>query len=186
MGKVGSFTLQTCVSTLIVVALLAWPSIIGADTRTMSAQVAAHFNKEKLDAFAVEHPDDSGRFVAALVIGGHILAISAVHPAPALVRQEIAAANHRNVYSILSTSANTGGRLFVEDFGTPGLSVTRDSSGSVDITWRDSADEVIFDGNWRAQELSEAEYHRRFASDEEEYGEMLSLLQTALSRRASW
>jgi hypothetical protein len=185
MRTVGPFALQTCVLPLIVVLTLAWQSIVSADTRTMSAQVAAQFNEGKLEAFAVEDPKDAGRFVAAIFIGGHVLAISAVHPAPVLVRQELAAANHRNVYSILSTSGNRGGRLFVEDFGTPGLSASRDSSGSCDITWRDSAHEVVFDGDWRAQELSEAEYHRRFATDEAEYEEMLRLLNAALSQRTS-
>ena len=185
MKHVTPLVFQACISPLIVAAMLAGPSIAGADTPTIAAQVAAQFDAGKLDALAVEDPDDAGRFVAAIYVGGHIVAISAVHPAPALVRQEIAAANHRNVYSILSTSANPQGRLFVEDFGTPGLHAKRDSSAAFDITWRDSIHEIRFDGNWRGQKLSEAEYYQRFATDEEEYDEMLRLLQAALHQRTS-
>jgi hypothetical protein len=165
--------------------MLGWQSIGGADTLTMATQVAAQFNEGKLNALAVEVPNDAGRFVAAIIVGRHILAISAVHPEPARVRQAIAAANHWSAYSILSTSGNEGGRLFIEDFGEPGLTVSRDPSGACDVTWRDSAHEVTFDGDWLGQELSEAEYHRRFASDEAEYAEMLRLLHATLSSRIS-
>lgn len=134
------------------------------------------------DAFAVEDPNHAGRFVAAIYVGGHILAISALHPAPAFVRREITAGNYRQVYSVLSTSANREGRLFVEDVGESGLTPRRDPSGSFDLTWRDSASETMFDGDWRAQKLSEAEYHRRFAIDEREYLEMLRLLAGPLKK----
>ena len=176
-------TLRYMSSSLAAVAIVGWQSIVSADTRTLAAQVAAQFNDGQLNAYAVEDPNDDGRFVAAIVVDGHVLAVSAVHPRPAVVRQRIAAARPRAVYFILSTSADTRGRLFVGDLGTPGLTLSRDASGSCDITWRESTHEVMFDGNWRAQDLSEAEYHRRFASDEEEYGAMLRLLNAALSQR---
>ena len=185
MRKAEPAPLWTCVSPWVVVAMLGWPSSVSADSRTIAAHVAAQFIDRKLNAFAVQDPNDDDRFIAAIVVDGHVLAVSAVHPKPALVRQKIAAARHRTVYALLITSGNKRGRLFVGDFGTPGLTARRDSSGSCDMTWRDAADEVMFDGRWRAQELSEAEYRRRFATDEEEYEAMLRLLHAALSERGS-
>jgi len=176
--------IQARVPIVIVVAILASQPLAGADTRIMAARVAAQLEAQELQAFAVEDPQDPGRFVSALYIGGHILAISAVHPSPAFVRREIAGGNFRQVYSILSSTAQREGRLFVEDFGQPGLRLTGDPTGSADITWRDSTRQTVFDGHWRTQEFSEAEYHRRFASDEVEYAEMLQLLDTALQRRS--
>ena len=185
MRKAEPVALRACVSPWVVVTMLGWQSSVSADTRTIAAEVAAQFNDRKLNALAVEDPNDDGRFVAAIFVDGHVLAVSAVHPEPALLRQKIAGGRHRTVYSLLSTSGNRRGRLFVGDFGTPGLTAKRDSSGSCDITWRDAAHEVMFDGHWRAQELSEAEYHRRFATDDEEYEAMLRLLIAALPRKGS-
>lgn len=170
-------------SSVIVVVVFVWKSIVAADAGTIAAQVAAQFEAEHLDALAAEDPNEPGRFVAAIYVGGHLLTISTVHPSPAFVRQEIAAANHRYVYSILSTSGKTRGRLFVEDFGTPGLTIEHDPMGSFDITWRDAVREVTFDGDWGAQQLSEAEYYRRFANDAVEYEGMLRLLAAALRQR---
>jgi hypothetical protein len=184
MRKVQPLSRQIHVVASMVITMLASHSLAGADTRTVAAQVAAEFDAQALNAFAAEHPNDPGRFVSALYVGGHILAISAVHSTPAFIRREIAGRNYRYVYSILSTSANRQGRLFVEDFGEPGLHLTRDATGSCDITWRDSTRQTVFDGNWRSQELSEAEYHQRFASDESEYAEMLRVLATVLLARA--
>jgi hypothetical protein len=43
-------------------------------------------------------------------------------------------------------------------------------------------DRTIFDGNWRAQELREAEYRKRFVTDEQEYTQVLHVLAAALKR----
>lgn len=168
---------------ILATVMVLWPVIATADTQTIAADIAAQLDAHMLDAFAAEDPNVAGRFVATIFVGGHILAISAVHSAPAFVRQEIAAGHYREVYSILSTSAHQEGRLFVEDFGAPGLRLGRDTQASVDITWRDSTSEVIFDGNWRAQKLSETDYRERFAADEQEYAGMLRVLATELKRR---
>jgi hypothetical protein len=106
-----------------------------------------------------------------------------VHPAAAFVRQEIAAGNYRQVYSILSTSAHKEGRMFVEDYGALGLRPSREPNEPFDITRRDGTRQTLFDGNWRAQKLSEAEYRQRFAADEREYDDMLQVLAAALRKR---
>ena len=185
MRKMEPPPLRTRGSCLVVLAMFVAHAVLWADTQTIATQLAAQLEAHTLDALAAESPNDAGRFVAAIYRGGHILAISAVHPAPAFVRREIAAGNHRHVYSILSTSANLEGRLFVEDFGELGLRLKRGSTGPVDATRRDSARPTMFNGDWRAQELSEAEYHQRFAIDEVEYAEMLHVLAAALERKTA-
>ena len=105
-----------------------------------------------------------------------MLAISAVYSAPELLRQRISAGDHRQVYIDLSTSAERAGRLFVEDLGAPGLRPMREENNPFDITWRDGTRRTVYDGNWKAQQLAEAEYHKRFAIDETEYAQMLQVL----------
>ena len=184
MKKVEPLAFRAHVSWFVISAMLVSPVVVGADTQTIATQVAAQLDAQKLDAFAAEDPTEAGRFVAAIYVGEHILAISAVHPTPAWVRQDITAGNYRQVYSVLSTSANTEGRLFVTDFGAPGLRATRKPNEAFDMTWRDSTRQATFDGNWRAQNFSEVEYRERFAADERQYTEMLQVLARALQDRA--
>jgi hypothetical protein len=159
------------------------PILVDADTRSIAAQVATQLDAQALDAFAAEDAQHSDRFVAAIYVGGNIFAISAVHPAAAFVRQEIASGNYRQVYSVLSTSAQKDGRMFVEDYGALGLRPTREPNEPFDITRRDAMRQTVFDGNWHAQKLSEAEYQQRFAADEREYDRMLQVLAAALQKR---
>ena len=183
MRKVEPLARRARLSWCAMVVILVSPVVVGADTNAMATQVAAQLDAQTLGAFAAEDPKDAGRFVAAIYVGGHLLAISAVHPAPGYIRPEIAAGNYRQVYSVLSTSANKEGRLFVTDFGAPGLSMTRKPDEPFDITWRDSTRRTTFDGNWREQHMSEAEYRERFAADERQYDEMLQVLASALQHR---
>jgi hypothetical protein len=183
MKKVEPLPFRTHLACVVGVVMLVSPLLAEPHTQAIATQVAAQLDAQMLDAFAAEDPNDAGRFIAAIYVGEHILAISAVHPAPASVRQDIAAGNYRQVYSVLSTSANKEGRLFVTDFGAPGLRPTRKPNESFDITWRDSTHQTTFDGNWRTQNLSEAEYRDRFAADERQYAQMLQVLDVALQDR---
>jgi hypothetical protein len=155
------------------------------DSVAAAAQLTSILDSRKADAFAAEHPEMPGRFVAALYYpGAQILAISAVAPVPELVRQRIGEGDHRQVYIDLSTSAEQPGRLFVEDLGPPGLRQMRDDNQRFDITWRDGTRRTTYDGNWKAQQLSDAEYRTRFAVDDAEYADMLQVLVAAVQMPA--
>jgi hypothetical protein len=54
-----------------------------------------------------------------------------------------------------------------------------------DITWRDGTRRTTYDGNWKAQQLSDAEYRTRFAADDAEYADMLQVLAAAARRPAT-
>jgi hypothetical protein len=112
MKKVEPLPFRTHLACVVGVVMLVSPLLAEPHTQAIATQVAAQLDAQMLDAFAAEDPNDAGRFIAAIYVGEHILAISAVHPAPASVRQDIAAGNYRQVYSVLSTSANKEGRLF--------------------------------------------------------------------------
>jgi hypothetical protein len=147
------------------------------DSVAVASQLTTVLSERKAAAFAAEHPGVPGRFVAALYFpGAQIMTISAVYPAPEILRQRIVAGDYRQVYVDLSTAANQQGRLFVQDLGPPGLRQTREGDQAFDITWRDGTRRTMYDGKWKAQQLSEDEYQKRFAVDDAEYAQMLQVL----------
>jgi hypothetical protein len=156
------------------------PAAAELDSVAAAARLTSILDGRKADAFAAEHPEMPGRFVAALYYpGAQILAISAVFAVPELIRQRIGEGNHRQVYIDLSTSAEQQGRLFVEDLGPPGLRQMRDDDQRFDVTWRDGTRRTTYDGNWKAQQLTAAEYRTRFTADDAEYADMLQVLAAA-------
>jgi hypothetical protein len=64
----------------------------------------------------------------------------------------------------------------VFDLAEPGLTMMRRGANAFDITWRNSVTRTLYDGDWQAQALSEAEYRERFRKDEEEYANLLRIL----------
>ena len=64
----------------------------------------------------------------------------------------------------------------VIDSGADGLVMLPDASQPFDIVWRDAKDQANYDGNWKAQKVSEADYRQRFEKDEKEYAELLAAL----------
>lgn len=176
----------SCYPCVLVAVLTSSATMAAAqDTTTAATQVAAALNAGHLNAFAAEDPNNPGRFVAALYVGGHILAMAGTYPDPSFLRQRIAAGDHKQAYIDLSSARNRQGRLFVEDYGAPGLRSTRGANEPFDITSHDGSRRTLYNGDWRAQKLSEAEYHQRFAADDREYRNMLSVLVAALKASAS-
>jgi hypothetical protein len=174
----------------LLLALSVAPGIEGGaaavDSAGMATQLTTLLDARGATAFAAEHPGMPGRFVATLYFpASQMLTISAVYPAPDLLRQRIRDGAHRQVYVDLSTSAEQAGRLFVEDLGAPGLRQEREENRPFDITLRDRTHRTLYDGDWKAQQLSADEYRSRFAADAAEYTEMLRVLLEAAQMPAA-
>ena len=170
------------------IALVALPLIAAAQhsaSVTPAEQLTRLLEERGLQAFAAEDPDKPGRFAAVLVIpGSQLLTITTTYSAPSLLRDLIHAGDYRQVYVDLSTAGERNGRLFVEDFGAPGLRATREAGEPFDITWRNVTMGTRYDGSWAAQTLSEREYLRRFGADDAAYADALGILLAALTAPA--
>jgi hypothetical protein len=178
-----------CLCIVAFTALIAASSIDAAD-HSRSAAPAARLTKlldaAGLQAIAAENPDVPESFVAALYFQGtQLLLISAPYSAPSLLRDRIAAGEHREVYVDLSTAGDRTGRIFVEDLGIPGLHSTREAGKPFDITWRDVTNGIHYDGEAAAQKLSTTDYRSRFESDDSKYAELLEILIAALTSTAT-
>jgi hypothetical protein len=132
-----------------------------------------------MDAFAASDPAEEGRFVAALFVPGQLLVVSAKHPSAAAVRQRIAAGMYRDVYLDLQGTPTTEGKFFVQDSQADGLLNATRGGGGVDVVYFDGARTLLFNGNPRAQHLSDEQYDAAFDDADSRYAQMLEVLDMA-------
>jgi hypothetical protein len=168
---------------LVVAMIAAGPGIARAQpqsTADLAKELGKRLGGGEARALAAAMPDDPSRFVAALHIpGAQLLVMSATYQAPALLRELILKNDHRQVYMDLNSAGDREGRFFVEDLRVDGLHADREPNQPFDITWRDAVTRTMYNGNWKEQQLSEAEYRARFERDATEYAQMLKVLLAA-------
>jgi hypothetical protein len=140
----------------------------------VAKDLATALDGKKLDAIAAKLTEGD-RYAAALYFPGlQLLVIAGKYPAPVLLDPRIAQKQYRDVYLELTGTVPKDSKIFVLDMGAPGLNQKK-TDGFFD-TWNEGDKQIVFDGNWDAQKLSEAEYIKRFAAADEEYAKILSAL----------
>jgi hypothetical protein len=138
----------------------------------------------KLDSIAAPDPNDPSTFVAALYFqGAQLLVVSAKYSAPTLLTAKIEKKDFRDTYIDLNSASVAGSKIFVMDQGANGLVGRHDGDQPFD-TWEEGNKTVAFDGDWRKAKLSEDEYMKTFASADERYARILSLLNEQAKKSA--
>jgi hypothetical protein len=131
---------------------------------------------KKLDAIATRDPAAADSFIAALSFPGQLMVISARYAAPALLNERLARREYRDVYIELNAASVIESRVFVTDIGADGLRVKglkRDDP--IDVS--DAAGKPFrFDGNWREDKMSEADYMKMYSEADVHYAQMVALL----------
>ncbi len=186
-----SLRVLTLVSVALV-PLLVFVASLTAAVRSQESQsslkataVAKLLDTLKLDAVAAIEDQQTGRFAAALYYPGtQLLVVSAVHPQPDVAAQRLAERKYRDVYLDLQGSATRKGRLFVLDLEADGLKRTREGGAAFDQTYIDGANQISYDGDWKTQKMTPAQYDERFQRDDKRYAEILAALEHELTRQA--
>lgn len=155
------------------------------DLVSTSAQPAATLVKlmtdKGLDAIAAPDPQDPGRFVAALCFPGtQLLVVSARYPAPKQMDAQLKKHDYQGVYMELQGGATEKGRFFVQDMQADGLKPKAEHGGAVDIVYENGVKLAAFDGDYKAQQMTEAAYDSAFQEADRRYAHMLSALAAAL------
>jgi hypothetical protein len=131
---------------------------------------------KKLDAIAAKDPGAPDAFVAALHFPGQLMLISARYSAPALLNEKLARREYRDVYIELNAASAIESRVFVTDIGADGIKV-KGAKRDDPIDMRDAGGKPFrFDGNWREDKMSEADYMKMYAEADGHYAQMVSLL----------
>lgn len=141
-----------------------------------ATELATLLSGKKLDAIAAKDPSAPDAFVAALHFPGQLMVISARYSAPALLNERLARREYRDVYIELNAASVKESRVFVTDIGADGLKA-RAAKRDDPVDVRDAAGKAFrFDGNWRREKLSEADYMKIFDEADAHYAQMVGLL----------
>jgi hypothetical protein len=146
------------------------PTLVKSLTSLMEAR--------HLDAIAATDPEAPDRFVAALLMPNvQLLIVSAQYPVPAELQAQLSQQGYRDVYSALHQPSAQATRFFLMDAGCDGL---RTDTDAVDVLYEKGTTQTLFDGRWKQQGLSEADYTKRARDAEARYARLLSLLIASL------
>jgi len=151
-----------------------------------AATLTASLDRLKLEAIAARDPEDPGRYIAALYIpGSQLLVVSAPYAAPAVLDKKIAEGKYMDAYVDMQSVADHRGHFFVVDMNADGLTRICGLEQAFDSTTVESATPIAFDGNWKAQRLSQDDYDAAFRTNDERYARMLGVLTAALARKTT-
>jgi hypothetical protein len=138
-----------------------------------SAALAKELNdllsSRKLDSIAARMPDSREEFVGALAFPGQLMVVWAKTTAPALVNEKLIKKEYKEVYIDLNSASIVETRHFVTDLGPDGLRARPEQNkGPADM--HDLGTKSIrFDGNWREDKMSEADYMKAHSDAEAAY-----------------
>lgn len=141
-----------------------------------AAELAQVLSAKKLDAIAVRDPEAADTFIAALAFPGQLIVVSAKYAAPPLLNEKLARREYRDVYIELNSASVPESRMFVTDLGADGLKAKKAKKDDPFDTREAAGKSFRFDGNWREDKMSEADYMKIFAETDERYTRMVSAL----------
>ena len=146
----------------------------------LAKQLAAALDVAKLDSIAAKDPEGSDVFVAALYFPNmQLLVVAGKYSVPQLLTTRLAAKEYRDIYLDLNGAATA--KVFIEDPGADGLKPKRESNQAFDQAEM-AGKRTMFDGDWKAQKLSEQDYTKAYSAADERYAQMLTALLAQLKK----
>ena len=148
----------------------------------LAKQLVAALDAAKLDSIAAKDPASADVYIGALYIPGfQLLVVSGKYSAPILLDTRIYKKEYRDTYIDLNSSSPLDTRLFIEDLGADGLHVRREDDRPFDSIEL-GGKRTMLDSDWKKQKISEADYMKTYASGDERYAQMLTLLLAQLKK----
>ena len=139
-------------------------------------ELAQLLTERKLDSMAARMPDNREEFVGALNFPGQLMVVWARTTAPAVVNEKLIRKDYREVYMDLNSASVIESRHFVTDLGPDGLkarpATKQGPSDSHDL----GAKSMRFDGNWREDKMSEADYMKAYSEADAAYARAIQAL----------
>jgi hypothetical protein len=131
-----------------------------------------------MESLATEDPSQPGQIVAVLHIPKvQLLLIAGRCASVDTLRARLATKAFRDAYTDLYSCATPDSRLFIHDMGADGLTPDRPRDGApFDIVYEHGTRQTRFDGDPKAQRLTDDDYHRRFSAIDAEYARLVLLL----------
>ncbi len=131
---------------------------------------------KKLDSIAARMPDNREEFIGALAFPGQLMVVWAKTTAPAVVNEKLIRKEYKEVYIDLNSASVVESRHFVTDLGPDGLrskpAQRQGPSDSHDM----GVKSMRFDGSWREDKMSEADYMKAHADADAAYAKAVQVL----------
>ena len=139
-------------------------------------ELSALLSSRKIDSIAARMPDSREEFVGALAFPGQLMVVWAKTSAPSVVNEKLIKKEYREVYVDLNSASITESRHFVTDLGQDGLRARpaqrQGPSDSHDLGTKT----MRFDGSWREDKMSEADYMKAHAEADAAYAKAIQAL----------
>jgi hypothetical protein len=153
-----------------------------AKSAALAKQLTAALDEAKLDSLAAKDPSAPDVFVGVLYFqGSPLLVVSAKYAVPQLLNDRLTKKEYRDIYIDLNSASIPETKVFIQDAAGDGLKSKRDESTAPD-TYEKGAKQVVFDGDWKRQKMTEQEYMKAFSTADEEYSHILSALLAQLKK----
>ena len=174
------------VSPLSVARLFAPALLVGIVASTAFAQepqsaapakeLAELLASKKLDSIAARMPDNREEFVGALAFPGQLMVVWATTTAPAVVNEKLIRKEYREVYMDLNSASVIETRHFVTDLNADGLKAKPATKTGPSDSHDQGAKSMRFDGSWREDKMSEADYMKAHAEADAGYARAIQAL----------
>jgi hypothetical protein len=139
-------------------------------------ELAELLASKKLDSIAARMPDSREEFVGALAFPGQLMVVWAKTTAPAVVNEKLIGKNYREVYIDLNSASIVESRHFVTDLGPDGLKAKPAQKQGPADSHDLAAKTMRFDGSWREDKMSEADYMKAHAEADAAYARAVQAL----------
>jgi len=147
----------------------------------LAKELTALLEAKKLDSIAARSSSASDQYVAALYFPGQLLVVSARYSSPPILNEKIARSEFKDVYIDLNAASIPESKVLITDLGADGLRAKREANQPFD-TQDVNGKGIRFDGNWREDKMSEADYMKAFSEADEKYMHALEVLIGALKK----
>ena len=165
---------------LIVLSLAGRVSAQESRSAPLARQLAAALDAGKLDSIAAKDPAATDVFVAALYFPGvQLLVVSGRYSVPQLLNDRLGKKEYRDIYLDLNGAATA--KAFIEDPAADGLKAKRESNQPFDQAEM-AGKRTMFDGDWKAQKMSEQDYLKAFSAADDRYAQILAALLAQLKK----
>lgn len=180
MGGMKPFALSSLTTTILLLAYGAVLAPAAWAQEPISAapakELAELLSSRKIDSIAARMPDSLEEFVGALAFPGQLMVVWARTTAPAVVNEKLLRKDYREVYIDLNSASIVESRHFVTDLGPDGLRSKPETKQGPSDTHDLGVKTMRFDGNWREDKMSEAEYLKAHAEADAAYAKAVQAL----------
>src|SRR4030095_1666071 len=147
-----------------------------AGTQVRRAGERARAINKKLESLAARMPDSLEEFVGALAFPGQLMVVWAKTTAPSVVNEKLMRKDYKEVYIDLNSASVLESRHFVTDLGPDGLRAKPEQKQGPADSHDAGAKSMRFDGNWREDKMSEADYMKAHAEADAAYAKAVQAL----------